>query len=115
MELFIPPLKTKLYLLAPWTFGLHYEKRNRGLWNLLFSPPEMASYPSRWRHGFQDVRLATLEKGTNLVVDRIFIRQGAENYNSVSFRGDVSHMGVIRKVRFWAKLADVNKIKCKVI
>jgi hypothetical protein len=75
----------------------------------------MASCPSQWRAGFQEVRLVTLDKGANLRVDRIFIRQGSEDYNSVSFRGDVSHMGVIHKVRFWAKLSDVNKIKCKVI
>ena len=113
MNLFIPPLKTKLLLLAPWTFGLHYEYRNSKLWNLKFAPPEMVSRPNRWKSSFQDVRLLTLE--AELTVSRVFIRKGSEGYDSVTFYGGVHHNGVIRKVRFWAKLSDVNKIKCKVI
>ena len=98
-------------LFKPWTFGLHYERRNRALWDLRFAPPEMVQYPSRWGRGFQEVRLVTLDPGTQLKVDRIYIRAGVGDYDSITFRAEVMHMGVFRKVRFWAKLDDVNKIE----
>jgi hypothetical protein len=115
MRLFIPKLGTVLRLTKPWTFGLHYEHRNRKLWDLMFAPPEMVSYPNKWRSGFQDVRLLTLDAGTNLNFSRVFIRKGQTEYDSVTFYGDVHHNGVIRKVRFWAKLSDVNKIEYEVV
>lgn len=48
--------------------------------------------------------------GTILEVDRIYIRKGAADFSSVTFkiRGD-------KVVRFWAKLNDVNKICCSVV
>jgi hypothetical protein len=115
MNLFIPPLGTKLVLLAPWQFGLHYEKRNRGLWDLKFAPPVMDQYPTPWKTTFHEVRLVTLDPGTELKVDRIFIRCHTEGYDSVTFRAEVYHMGVFKKVRFWAKLIDVNKMEVTVI
>jgi hypothetical protein len=115
MKLFIPKLGTVIRLTEPWTFGLHYEHRNRRLWDMMFAPPEMQPHPNRFRFGFQDVRLLTLVDGTELKISRVFIRQGSEDYDSVTFYGGVHHMGVIHKARFWAKLDDVNKIEYEVV
>jgi hypothetical protein len=40
-------------------------------------------------------------------VDRIYIRKGAADYSSITFR---IHGDPFDKKRFWAKLADVNNI-----
>jgi len=66
---------------------------------------------------------------TELKIDRIYIRQGQSDYDSVSFRTDcwVSNIGdplftkkyvngrKIKSLRFWAKLEDVNKIVGNII
>jgi len=51
-----------------------------------------------------------LKAGTILEVDRIYIRKGAEDFSSVTFkiRGN-------KVLRFWAKLQDVNNIQCVVV
>lgn len=50
----------------------------------------------------------TLEAGTKLVVDRIFIRRGSKDYDSVTFWIKKNNK---RVARFWAKLDEVNQIK----
>jgi hypothetical protein len=47
----------------------------------------------------------TLPKGTVLELDRIYIRKGAKEFSSTTFK--------LRKekVRFWVKLADANRIE----
>lgn len=50
----------------------------------------------------------TLPKGTILTTDRIYIRKGISEYSSITFlirETSIPHKG---KIRFWAKLADVN-------
>jgi hypothetical protein len=56
-----------------------------------------------------------LQKGDELTVDRIFIRAGAESYDSVTFKGKVMYCGVYHKVRFWVPLMYANQIECEVI
>lgn len=112
MQLFIPPLKTRLRLVKPWSFTLHCEKRNETLWDLK-SGVEFSKIDWGQRRGqFCDV---TLSPGDILSVDRIFIRAGSEHYNSVTFRAEIKIIGVNRKVRFWVSLADANKIKYEVV
>jgi hypothetical protein len=118
MKLFIPPLGTKLMLMAPWVFKLHYESRNRRLWDLMFAPPEMERFPTIWKETYQDARLTYFEAGTQLTVDRIHIRKGLEGYNSVTFKGRVNAapgVGPLYSVRFWVSLDDANKMNIKVI
>lgn len=77
------------------------------------------------RHEYPKQAEVTLPKGTELALDRIYIRRGAEGYDSATFRvvdcpdkklapkragGTLS-----RAPRFWAKLPEVNRIECKVI
>jgi hypothetical protein len=95
---------------------LHREFRNRTLWRIVTGFDIVAN---RWgmplANQFRPTTAVVLLPGTELKFDRIFIRQGHENYNSVTFRGEVHHNGVIRKVRFWATLDDANKIDYEVI
>jgi hypothetical protein len=53
----------------------------------------------------------TLPKDTILKVDRIYIRQGSEDFDSVTFRiSDCPNKDLIKK-RFWVKLDDANKLE----
>jgi len=67
--------------------------------------------PWSW-HGSKDQTpiKVSLPKGTVLAVDRIYIRQQASDFDSVTFRLQSTPGGKKGKPRFWAKLSDVNKI-----
>lgn len=49
----------------------------------------------------------TFPAETILTVERIYIRKGQEDYDSMSFRTRLNN----KSVRFWAKLSDVNNIE----
>lgn len=49
---------------------------------------------------------ATLPEGTILTIDRIYIRKGKSDYDSISFYAQIP--GIAKKKRFWAKREDVN-------
>jgi hypothetical protein len=51
----------------------------------------------------------TLVAGTQLKVSRIYIRQGQNDFNSITFT--VAKSPQKWKGRFWAKLEDVNRIE----
>lgn len=58
----------------------------------------------------------TFPVGTQLSVDRIYIRRGAESFNSVTFRTTkICPEKILRSGRFWVKLKDANKIVCDFI
>jgi hypothetical protein len=56
----------------------------------------------------------TLPAGTELAVDRVYIRKGISDYSSLSFNLTATPDPLISAVRgrkrFWAKLADCNRI-----
>jgi hypothetical protein len=53
----------------------------------------------------------TLPKDTQLKLDRIYIRQGAESFSSITFRTTkISPDKKFASKRFWAKLKDANEI-----
>lgn len=113
MKMFIPPLGTKLRLMRSWNFRLYCEARNKKLWDLKYSPPSMDAIPVRHRRAnYHDTYL---ELGDILTVDRVFIRMGQAIFNSVTFKAEVWHVGYYHKVRFWAKLEDVNNMDVEVI
>lgn len=114
MKLFIPTIGTKLRLVKPWTFVLKHERRNFPLLEVLNPGVNYRTMPYRTLHSLVDPTV-TMDIGTELTVDRIFIRQGSHTYDSVTFRVKLKHMGVMRPARFWAKLADVNNIHYEVI
>lgn len=60
--------------------------------------------------------ILTFKKGINLSVDRIYIRKGAKDFDSLTFRILSDHNGnKIKNVRFYLSLEESNKIVCEVI
>lgn len=108
-KLLIPSLSTQLELVEDWTFILHLERRNTDLWNQVKPSGQPIDKWDVWRSSGQSTPL-TLPKGTFLSVDRIFIRRGSVDFNSVSFR-ILKGSPKFSKTRFWAKLNDVNTME----
>ena len=121
MRLYIPNLGDQLYLAEPWTFTLHLERRNIPLLGWLWKMPLRRAelhFESLYRSVPADKRYTpgglpsyavTLPKDTVLTVDRIYIRQGGDDYASVTFRARLPYDK--RSYRFWAKLDDVNRME----
>lgn len=102
----IPHLGDRIVIEEDWSFHLHSESRNGSLGRMLVGDD--------WTWGYgapgHDI---TLPAGTSLTIDRIYIRKGASAFDSVTFNL-INHPGKSKKgfgrVRFWAKLDDVNRI-----
>lgn len=112
--LYLPEIGDELKLTKDWAFDLFDEYRNSGLWKQVTGNESSRSY----RDKMTSVPV-TLPKGTILAVDRIYIRKGAADFSSLSFR-IVSHadwkkeknsFGSKHIFRFWAKLKDCNTIE----
>lgn len=102
-NLFIPPLGTSITLAQDWAFELHREHRNYDFFGHLG-----LQYPT-WDSKVESVS-ATLPAGTILKIDRIYIRKGQKDYDSVTFHVVNSKGKKVTNARFWVKLADANKI-----
>lgn len=124
--LFVPDIGVEVTLAEDWTFVLYPEQRNAKLW-------ESAGFPSlgpRWGKNtseyqvvagenatlyLRDVRgnsftpYVTLPKGTVLKCSRVYIRQNAQTYSSLTWTIS-SCPDTNLKGRFWAKLTDCNKM-----
>lgn len=109
MRLFIPPLGTIIKLTEDWDFSLYYERRN---WDLCASYFDIDDVVSGKNMG-----LFRIPEGTVLKVERVFIRQGSKDFESITFRTQSSPDKKIgaRKRRFWARLKDANKIECEIV
>lgn len=103
MKLQIPDIGDNLTLMSDWTFTLHEERRNFYLWKL-FTGKDF-----KWR-GKEKLEV-TLSKGTELIVDRVYIRNGAKDFSSLTFRIAKTDNKDLLKKRFWAKLADCNEME----
>lgn len=128
----IPALRTKIVLAEPWEFDLFHESRNDSLLVKL-KPDGLKVVPCSWRpnklvvqdrykprdewgdsgNNYKYSRV-TAPAGTKLAVDRIYIRNGCGNFDSVTFRVSKKDSPDERfcSTRFWAKLRDVNRISC---
>jgi len=102
MKLYIPKLKEELKLTSDWTFKLHYEHRNASLY------PNYNNY--NYRDNLSPVQY-TLTVGTILKVDRYYIRNGASDFDSMTFRISYNDNKDLIGKRFWVKLDDANKIE----
>lgn len=114
-NLYVPDLKDELVLAQDWTFTLQEEHRNKTLITLIdptyagrYYPEYVPSVdPRTGRHyGRYMPKLwtAILPAGTKLLVERVYLRKGQEGFGSLTFTS--VYQG--KKIRFWAKLADVN-------
>lgn len=115
-----PTLGTRLTLTADWTFPLYIEHRNKSVHQAL-----VGEFPFHY-YRMKDVsNLVTLPAGTVLVLDRIYVRKGAGDFDSLTFSVAAcpdprlvpkSKKGFLSgQARFWAKLADINgKLHCDI-
>lgn len=107
--MFIPAVGYRIVLDAPWSFDLYFEHRNETLLNQVM--PDWQQHRSGVVKGTE----ASLPRGTVLEIDRVYIRtankrtEGDDDYDSVTFK--VIEGESKKKLRFWAKLADVNEIR----
>ena len=111
MKLYVPACGDRIVLAKPWTFTLYYESRN-----VEFAKQRKLSIGENMygKYG-KPIAQVTLEEGTTLEVDRIYVRafnKSAANdetdYDSITFR-----VVGVKKQRFWAKLKDCNEIEFK--
>ncbi|CAG9229294.1 hypothetical protein [Burkholderia vietnamiensis] len=146
-RLHIPRLGTELILASDWTFRLFHEHRNSSLqsaigladpfsrledpWGSTPAERRSALEKSQWREADGSLgstkgcyfsgdlqHPVTIPAGALMTIDRIFIRKGAADFDSVTFwlkakSKPVTINGrlVKKSVRFWAKLDDVNAIE----
>ncbi len=118
MKLYIPTVGDSIRLTADWTFDLYNEGRNYTLMEYVNDPRER-----KYRDNVPVP--ATLPAGLVLKVDRIYIRKGHKDFDSITFmlKGistparyekwtDGSEYRIPKQpVRFWVKLPCANKIE----
>lgn len=103
-NLHIPRIGELITLAEPWTFTLHKERRNVSLIKQV-DPTYNKQGWQLYGHG-QQTWTVTLPERWELKVDRIYIRNGQRNFDSITF--SCPYNG--KRVRFWVKLDDANKI-----
>lgn len=121
MKVFIPTVGQRVKLVADWTFPLYWEDRNDSLFtHLSIDRPERRTFYDNFeggREAYLQPTLtrrklrsspATLPEGTVLTIDRIFIRKGMEDFDSITFVLNKPKGVKGPMVRFWARLDDVN-------
>lgn len=121
-EIHIPKLGDKLTLRRPWKFKMLMEHRNaifaadlgliapiKSVWD--FEMDLRKTMKRGEERGKWDVELPY---GTELIVDRVYIRKGGSEFDSVSFFVHAPRpagcSGKGKKRRFFASLDDVNRI-----
>lgn len=129
MKLYIPTLGSDLRLTENWTFWLHAEHRNSklgvilgfrqesqsnwnySLWSGTHPAVAISEHQLESGHVIRGLQYKTsLPKDTVLRVDRIYIRKGSSDFDSVSFRIVECPIKKLCKQRFWVKLEDANQI-----
>jgi hypothetical protein len=119
MQFYIPSIGDQIKLTEDWEFPLIAEYRQTLLERIKTAKGEEYS---RWRSWDEkdEQLLVTLEAGTVLRIDRIYIRKGKSEWDSVTFvikeaPGDKDRPAdkkcKFKGARFWAKLEDVNEIE----
>lgn len=114
MKLQIPDIGDKLVLSDWWDFFIHYEYRNEGFLNGLLGKKKI----NVWNCNGKKMAVRLPPK-TVLSVDRVYIRKGANDFSSITFRIEsvptperiIPLWQKLLKKRFWAKLSDVNKMQ----
>lgn len=136
-KLFVPEIGTKIRLTKDWPFKLFNERRNNGLLATVYKNVQDIDLilNGYWRRdeesqqktvrklnslGITDVSSMpdgvafdfSLSAGTELKLDRIYVRSGANSFSSLSFViMSCPSDKALEKKRFWAKLYDCNQIE----
>jgi hypothetical protein len=133
MKFFLPTIGTKFRLTSHWQFLLYPEGRNDSLFSAM-GPLEKVLTPKQvyqkvWG-GTEKVTASefVLPIGTLLSVDRVYIRQGSPEFDSITMKiFETTHPFVLQfakkkdgtispnKARFWVKLCDFNKIEADIV
>lgn len=111
-------LDAKLVLLRTRKQMIHVEKVDHNspaidqYYTRSASPAPYYAIMSRY---FEEYKIdITLPPDTVLKVARIYIRQGQQEFNSVTFK--VTECKYLKKnARFWVKLDDVNRLECDIV
>lgn len=107
MKLYVPEIGDRLKLTTDWQFDLHSEYRNKSL---------MEHFGFTFNYRNEKINKVTIPAGTVLKVDRVYIRQGLQEWSSISFYAEgigkgKGSFGRPKTARFWAKLSDCNRIE----
>lgn len=107
MKLYIPSVGDHIKLLAPWEFTLYSESRN----NTLFEFLEVPGFDrSKWK---QDVppTPVTIPAGEILKIDRIYIRKGKDEFDSVTFMWKGKRTKAYSEVRKGRRMVSVHQVR----
>lgn len=121
MKLYIPSVGDQIRLVADWEPTIHDESRNSSIFEFFQIP---GYDPDRWNNNMPPTKVL-IPAGEILKIDRIYIRKGKDDFDSVTFlwKGKSTNPRMGRyfneqeykiprvPVRFWAKLGDVNQIE----
>lgn len=125
MKFYVPRLGDMIQIKQDLNFTLDAESRNLSLWKYIFATDKdfadavNADYPGTYVKGKIDVLPwelknipYTIPKGTVLIVDRVFVRAGARDFDSVTFIiQDDPNFDTKNDIRFYVRLSELNGIK----
>jgi len=144
MKLYIPRIGEIIELSAPWQFDLFYENRNESVWmklNLPLAMPQPGGFnyfgastafdptditvhnltmiprekfpPTSWNRYIVSAPVE-FPTGTKLSIEKIQIRRGMRQFDSITFRVQPGTTPGFEKgkPKFWAKLDQVNTMEC---
>lgn len=107
----VPALGSEILVHRDWTFDLHFEERNITLMDHFGIPwPSTGSGYNQWcwfKQGHPPHKV-TLPAGTRMRVERIYIRKGGRDFDSLTFAVTEINGSKPKRLRFWTKLDDVN-------
>lgn len=115
----IPTIGSVFRLAESWSFMLYVEHRNYNFYNLVFGADsyhsDACSHNRNQHNGNLFGRTCVLPPGTRLKLDRIYIRKGIADYDSVTLLLPKKGCPNNPKLhgRFWVKLHDVNRVVCQ--
>jgi len=116
--LMLPDIGTVLRLEEDWAFRLYEEYRNEKFLNGI--GVKGVDCWKRYKGGQMRMFDVVIKAGSELGVDRVYIRKGADEYSSLTFnlhKGGVAYIfgkDIKAHGRFWAKLSDVNRMVVRV-
>lgn len=109
MKLYVPDVGDVIELTQDWTFQLFNDQRNESVITY-FDKQMLVRYLAYWQADKSEP--VTIPSGAVLKIDRVYIRKGNSEFSSLSFFW-LNADGTRKRLRFWAKLADVNTIEFK--
>lgn len=108
MNVFIPPLGTRLTLTEDWHFNLPDHYQNEPLIKLLkAAPPGRIRAPEHTNPTWP----AVLPAGTELIIRTIDVRQAQNGWEKIAFSVKI---GKGSSTRFFVRGAEANKIVCTI-